>query len=70
MDRMGINKKMAGELLGHGAPWVSRAQKEGTSMESALACNALYAGLGPFINEATSEAELSSLRKSKRPTRT
>lgn len=62
MKDKGYNKQESGELLGRGAPWVSRAQRDGADKMTALACAALYAGLKPF----TSASEALSRRQLKR----
>jgi hypothetical protein len=65
MKAKGFNKMESGQLLGRGAPWVSRAQKDGADQMTGYACAAIYAGLRPF----TTADEASSRRRSKHLTR-
>jgi hypothetical protein len=48
MKAKGFNKQESGLMLGRGAPWVSRAQKEGADIMAAYACAAIFAGLKPY----------------------
>lgn len=61
MKAKGFNKQESGVMLGRGAPWVSRAQRDGADQMTAYACAAIYAGLKPF----TSVTEASSRPKSR-----
>lgn len=61
MKERGFNKQESGLMLGRGAPWVSRAQRDGCDQMAAYACAAIYAGLKPF----TSASEASSRRRSR-----
>ena len=58
----GFNKQESGLMLGRGAPWVSRTQKEGAEDIVAYACSAILVGLPPF----TCEDEVLSRRKLRR----
>jgi len=61
MKKRGFNKQESGELLGRGAPWVSRAQRSGADQMAGYACAAILAGLKPF----TSEDAMLSRRRSR-----
>jgi len=50
MKKRGFNKQESGELLGRGAPWVSRAQRDGADQMAGYACAAILAGLKPFTS--------------------
>jgi|GEM_PF-2453219 len=65
MKAKGFNKQESGMMLGRGAPWVSRAQKEGADQMTGFACTAIYVGLRPF----TTADEALSRRKSRHPVR-
>ncbi|MGO8241287.1 hypothetical protein ACC806_34685 [Rhizobium ruizarguesonis] len=48
MKARGFNKRQCGELLERGAPWVTRAQRDGAEAMVAYACAAIFAGLNPY----------------------
>jgi hypothetical protein len=64
MKDRGYNKAQVGEMLGHGAPWVSRAQVTGADRTTALACAAILHGIEPMLTVAHAR---SSGRRSAHP---
>lgn len=64
MKKRGFNKQECGEFLERGAPWVSRAQRDGADQTVGYACTAILAGFKPF----TTEDAMLSRRRSRYPT--